>query len=365
MRSDLHGLYPSIYNEVLETDILADVGDIQFNEFFALMDNARKNQFVLTADERGIAAFERIYEIRADPAIENLEFRRERLLNRIRTSPPFTFRFLLQRLDEIIGAGKYKAWLGRGRWHTRLGSWVLGRTPFRDPEYTLFIEATAQDTSWYQEVQIFVNKIKPANIVYTITPLIARGIEISESISAMPRSWNYRLGGWQLGPSAFMTEKPAHPTTWNYRLGGWRLGSATFGTEPLMEVVKLPVSPSIQPSFLGAHARFSASEIAAVRLNGAYTISDLKKAVDGPVTTIQYVITPSSGLKEITQIELLRAPEYDTATDWNYSLGHWTLGRQPFGYGSFLILDKAAVYIPVPYADQLIFKHTITHKEGQ
>jgi len=101
MRSDISALYPSIYNGILETDILAEIGDIQYNQLFDEITAARRNLFVMTADARGVEAFERVYNIRADMQTETLEFRRQRLLNRMNTVPPFTIRFLRERLDSI------------------------------------------------------------------------------------------------------------------------------------------------------------------------------------------------------------------------------------------------------------------------
>ena len=293
---------------------------------------------MLTADVRGIEAFERIYEIKANPATEDLEFRRQRILNRMQMKVPFTFRFLLQRLDDLIGPGKYKAWLGNGKWHYRLGSWQLGRETFRDPEYTLYIETATSDVHWHHEVQVFVGKIKPANMVYVLSPLVAQGMEMAETIRVAPRIWNYRMGGWRLGRNPFLTDMADVPSDWNYSLGSWALGRKPFGSSPTMEVVKLPETSSTTPLFLNLHAQYSAAEITAVRFNESYILSDLEKRAEGGITTLCYIVTPVSGLQEITRIELL-----NDAGD---------------------VLDSAAVFVPVPAADQLTFQHTITHKEG-
>ena len=107
MRSDLHALYPKIYSGVLETDILADIEDVQFDKWFEDMDDARRNQFILSADIRGIEAFEVLYEIKADPSTEDAEFRRRRVLSKMLMRIPFTWRFLLQYLKQIDA--EYKA----------------------------------------------------------------------------------------------------------------------------------------------------------------------------------------------------------------------------------------------------------------
>lgn len=178
MKSDIGSLFPAIYKGVRETDILTEVENTQFDEYFGHMDAARCNQFVVTADIHGIESFERIYNIRANPDTEDIEFRRQRILLRMQTKPPFTIRYLRQRLDELIGAGKYRVWMDMGAYNYKLGSWRLGRKPFRDPTFTLNVEATTVDANWYHEVQVFIGMIKPANIVYAFTPLLAAEIGI-------------------------------------------------------------------------------------------------------------------------------------------------------------------------------------------
>lgn len=315
MRSDLHALYPPIYNGVIETDILADIGDAQCNEYLLHMDGARRNHFVLTADERGIVMFERVLEITADPSTEDLEFRRRRILNRLRMRPPFTFRFLLQRLDDLIGEGKYKAWLATGRHNYLLGEWALGKQPFREPEYTLYIQAALANASWHHEVSIFVNKIKPANIVYILSPMVAQGTRMSSGVE-MRRS------------------------TWNYSLGGWAIGEMPFLSDPHMEeMIKLPEQQSLTPLFFDLHAQYTADEIAFVRFNGEY-VTGVEKRVEGDTATLRYMITPAAGISEVVGIELLR--------------------------GDGAVLDAVQVFVPVPVAaaDQLTFQHSIYHKEG-
>ena len=312
MKSNLNGLYPNIYQGVKETDALSDLGDVQFNHYFTEMDTARDNQFALSADATGIIGLELIYGIRANPATESIEFRRQRLLGRMQMKVPFTFRFLLQRLDEVIGAGKYHAWLSRGRWNMRLGGWQLGRVAFREQPFTLYISTVAESVSWYEEIVVFVNKIKPANLVFAINPYIKQGIGMSEEV-----------GGYL--------------TRYNYMLGSWRLEGKAFQTEFAREVVKVPQNPSISSEMLAEHARLTAALISAVRLNGTVLLEELQKIVVDGVTTIRYIVTPELGLTEITRIEMLNASGAATA--------------------------DSRVFIPVSSASQLILEHNISHKE--
>lgn len=313
--------------------------DPEFRIAWEGIDRVFINQYVLTADIYGIDRWEKMFRILADPATESLEFRRQRILNRMQMRVPFTFRWLKMRLDDLIGAGKYKVWLATGQYNYRLGSWKLGRHPFRDPEYTLYIETALSNLNWWQELRIFVDKIKPANIVYALSPLVAQGLAMSSGIGVLPCTWRYRLSQWALGRYPFFSDAADTPTEWNYQLGtAWVLGENPFAQAPEWEMIKMPEQQSMTPLFHNLHAQYTAAEVAAVRFNESYAVTDIDKRVEGDIATLRYVLTPASGISEINKIELLR----DNGD----------------------VLESALVFVPVPAADQLTFQHTISHKEG-
>ena len=313
MKSNIASLYPSIYRGVLETDILSDVQDIQHDELFQHMDEARRNQFVLTADQRGIEVFERIYLIRATPSTEDLEFRRQRILLRMRTMPPFTMRWLRERLDDIIGPGQYTASLLMGAYNYVLGSWQLGKGAFQQPSFTLEVSATTSDSAWYQEVHVFVERVKPANIVYILNPLLVAGISISETIYTRRTQWNYRLNG------------------------GWRLGQKPFSyPDQNPEVIKMPSTSSLQSDFLADHAAFTVEDISSVLINDTVSVSYfLDKEVAGSDAVLRYTLPDGSDITEITNIKLMR----DDGT----------------------VLSSAPVFIPVTTG--MSIQHIIKHRE--
>jgi|GEM_PF-260720 len=315
MKSNISSLYPSIYKDVLETDILSKVGDYQFNNFYNEADNAFNNQFVLTADIKGIEAFEKLYYIIANPAMEDLEFRRLRVLSRMTTAPPFSIRMLRQRLDVMIGVDKYKAWADNN-------------------SYTLYIEAVSENSAWYQEVSIFVNRIKPANIIYILVPLISSGIAMSEEILIRKTRWNYKLNGmWKLGQDPFAF---AEPMQWQYKLGGqWHLGETPFAIDD-PEVIKMGDVPSLTQDFLNSHAIHSSQKITGILLNNTAQINIFtEKTTIGADTLLEYAVPSELGVNEITNIKLLGDND--------------------------VVLSNATVYIP--FADGLSIKHKINHRE--
>jgi len=93
---------PQIYKGFTEMEDLIAVEDNILDEAENEKKNLEDNQYVLTANEYGIEQYEDMLDIIPNPAVETLQFRRDRIINRLSMTPPFTFRFLKKKLDEII-----------------------------------------------------------------------------------------------------------------------------------------------------------------------------------------------------------------------------------------------------------------------
>ena len=292
-RTSTRELFPSVYDGVLEISVLSETDDVLLDQSLAKLERAQLNQFILTADEETISVYEKMFSILANPATETLQFRRERILNRMSLQPPFTMRWLQNKLDEIIGVGKWNAYVDYAN-------------------RTLYIESFVVNQQWFNELRITINRIKPCNLVFVNKPLIMADVVANETIVSATQHYNYILGQWQLGQEPF----------------------ATTDSE---EVIKLPIVKSINPNLLADIASFSATDVAAVRLNGSVKLSDFTtKAGQGATTIVEYEVKPAQA-SEITQIELL-------------------------GTGD-RVLTASAVYIPVTEA--VICKHVINFKEGE
>ena len=241
-----------------------------------------------------IIAMKKILNIIPKPATETIEFRRQRIINRLSMVPPFTFRFLKQRLDEIIGVDRYTASIDY-------------------PNYTLYIESSAENQEWFHEILVTVTKLKPANIVFINRPLVYGEIIAGESINLTQVNFNYRLGST------------------------WVLGLKPFTSLDDMGVIKVATTPSIKQDLLNHMATFTASDIADVRINGTFMVPTfVTKAAVNNLVTVEYEISETDGIPEITQIELLD------------SIG--------------TVLADSAVYVPI--LERVILKHNILIKEG-
>lgn len=260
-RTSTRELFPSVYNGVLEISVLSETDDVLLDRALAKLERAQLNQFILTADEETISVYEKMFSILANPTTETLQFRRERILNRMSLQPPFTMRWLQNKLDEIIGVGKWNAYVDYAN-------------------RTLYIESFVVNQQWFNELRITINRIKPCNLVFVNKPLIMADVVANETIVSATQHYNYILGQWQLGQEPF----------------------ATTDSE---EVIKLPSVKSINPNLLADIASFSATDVVAVRLNGSVKLSNFTtKAGQGTATIVEYEVKPAQA-SEITQIELL------------------------------------------------------------
>ena len=260
-RTSTRDLFPSVYDGVLEISVLSETDDVLLDRALAKLERAQLNQFILTADEETISVYEKMFSILANPTTETLQFRRERILNRMSLQPPFTMRWLQNKLDEIIGVGKWNAYVDYAN-------------------RTLYIESFVVNQQWFNELRITINRIKPCNLVFVNKPLIMADVVANETIVSATQHYNYILGQWQLGQEPF----------------------ATTDSE---EVIKLPIVKSINPNLLADIASFSATDVVAVRLNGSVKLSNFTtKAGQGTTTMVEYEVKPAQA-SEITQIELL------------------------------------------------------------
>lgn len=289
--TDLLALLPPWYREVLDYQEICQTETAQFEALADEIIGVADNFFFQTMDEGAVSMWEQVFQIVPNPSTESLDFRRARVLNRITTRPPYTLGFLYQKLDELIGPGEWTVTVDY-------------------PNYTLYIESAAQNQNYATELAFTINRIKPAHIVWVNSPFVRTGMLLSETISSAQRTYNYKLGSWELGLLPFATDGPEG-------------------------VIKMPETPSIQQALLTGVANFVSGDVASARVNGTIPIADLTKSVEGAELTVTYTILPSQ-TTEVTSLELLD------------------------GEGN--VLTSSTVYIPV--TTNVVMKHIIPVAEG-
>ena len=264
--NNLKTYLPSIYTDVEEMKIITDIEDELFNDVANTLLSSKNNQFITTANGQGIQRYEEILGIKSNSA-EDLEFRRQRVLNRFSTNQVFTKKSLQQKLDLILGENNYNVYIDTNN-------------------YTLIIESSAANQQWYHELLVTINNSKPANMIFINKPLVPGNIVTGEKIDCSQRVWNYKLG-----------------TTWN-------LGALPFVSINYIGEIKMSSTPSISQQLLNNLASTTSSDVAKVRINGEHVITTFNtKQNDNNVVTIEYIVPTSLGIAEITKVELLDASD--------------------------------------------------------
>lgn len=292
MDANLIQYLPDWFQQIKDYQYLMQTETGQFEILAALIATVHQNFYVSTADEGTISDWENLLHIIPNTQMETPDFRRARIINRLSYNPPFTLPYLYDRLDLLIGKGKWAVTVDYGN-------------------YTLYVEAAAENQAWAGEVQATINTIKPCHIVYTSRPLLSAALRMSETVN---------LG----------------KVVYNYRLAYWGLGRLPFASQEDLGVIVTADQNTIQAALLNGVASYTASDVVKARINGSVEITDfLTKEASGDTATIAYAVTAAQA-STITQVELL-----NSAGD---------------------VLEKAPVYIPV--SDPVNVTHRIPVKEG-
>ena len=176
---------PEIYHDVIDFVELTDTESVEIISVEQAINTLFDNQFITTADEQSIKRREKILGIQADPTTESLEFRRKRLINRYSTKPPFTVRYLQERLDFLVGKGLT----------------IVEADPLT---FTLTVITNIDNAALFKEVERTIKVIKPANMLYQQQTSLQSVIGLQEHIKTRSISWNYKLdGSWKLGEKPF------------------------------------------------------------------------------------------------------------------------------------------------------------------
>lgn len=147
--ADLLSLLPPYYRNIADYRAICNAEKAQFARLESGMQIVSQNFFIQTMDEDSVLRWEKLLHIQAHPTEETLEFRRSRVLSRLRTRPPFTLSFLYQKLNELLGTD----------------SWLCEVDP---RNCTLEIGAEAETQSHRNELLYLVNRIKPAHLAFRL-----------------------------------------------------------------------------------------------------------------------------------------------------------------------------------------------------
>lgn len=180
---------PTWYEGINDFDILIKVEDGLLAEIVSEITKVKDNQWIQTADEMTILLYEKLLNILANPTTESLTFRKQRILNRLQSSPPFTMIYLRSQLDKIFGADNYSIHLDYDN-------------------YTLYVESSTDSANWFYEAQLTIQRVKPANILYIQVPVRFEPIQIKEWVTISKANY-FRIGRSRVGrePLFYMSDE--------------------------------------------------------------------------------------------------------------------------------------------------------------
>ena len=275
---------PSLYRENKEMEGLMNAEQPIYDEAETDTKFAFSRQFVVTADEKGVEQYEKILGI-MPTATDSLEFRKRRVITRLSTTPPYTLNYLKQQLTTIFGAGNFNAWVDYGK-------------------RELYVDSFINNISLFFELETFIAKVKPANMIYIYRSLVLPKVGVSSRYLAGWGKWNYRLDGtWNLGAEPFYSDDTTEE--WNYRLDGtWNLGAKPFATYYLGEI-KMNNQSSITPFTLNYSASKLKEIITKVVINNTITVNSsdfLNFNVSGGRITFDVLVETANILIESVKI---------------------------------------------------------------
>ena len=233
---------PTWFRNIMDYQALCTTESQQMETLAQAIQTVADNFYFQTMNENAVQMWEQIFSIVPNPQTETLAFRQQRLINRIQMQPPFTLQFLYNKLDQLIGPGKYEINIDY-------------------PNYTLYILSSAENQAYETEVSYTIGRIKPAHIVYINKPYTADSVNLTESVSLSELVWNYKLGTWGLGLSPFTSTQEK-------------------------EVIVVPSVYSIQNELLNDTATAVSDNVASAQINGTIPISAIDKSTSGNVAQI-------------------------------------------------------------------------------
>lgn len=259
---DLKTYLPDIYQGIVEAETVQDSLSIEVNKLHARYEQALMDQFVQKASLKAITYYENIFHIVANPQTENLTFRRERILSRMKMlTPPYTYYYLRIMFDSFFGKGRY----------------ILD---IDNDNYTITLESAVEDSLWYHEINVGLTFVKPCNMIFKNIPRLTYNLLTNEQINTSETIRNYKLNG------------------------SWNLGFKPFITQTNEEIYKMPNISSIQNIFIQKNLQNWTQLFSKCLLNNSISVTNLNIEVEDSYLKISYEISEDM-VSTITNIKLL------------------------------------------------------------
>lgn len=261
---DLKQYLPIAYEGIVESETQQDSLSIEIDKMNNTYEQALMDQFVQFASLKVLPYYENIFNIVANPETESVQFRRERILSRMKMlTPPYTYYYLRTMLDGFFGKDRYKLYIDNNN-------------------FIIALESSASDSLWYHEIQVSITAVKPCNMIFINMPRLSTNLTVNEQISHSRIIYNYKLDGtWLLGLKPFITQE-----------------------EDIVD--KMANVHSIQQTFIDKTIEEWKTFFAKSVINDSYNVTQLNISKEDSNLIITYEVT-STMANSITNIKLIGA----------------------------------------------------------
>lgn len=159
---------PAYYRDIKEFQELTRVQSKRLDHLDGAIQQFEDDQFILTSSEPAIYRREKEFNILPDRTTETLDFRKRRLLGRMMQKAPFTFRYMVQQLDQLVGKSRYTISIDV-------------------TNYWLEVLVTVESQSYYKEAADLLERIVPLNLILE-TGILAAGtiFKVERAVYAFP-----------------------------------------------------------------------------------------------------------------------------------------------------------------------------------
>lgn len=258
---DLKTYLPNCYEDIVEEEAEQNALSFEINKYNDTCEQAMNDQFIQNCSLKAIGYYESVFHILASPTTESLEFRRERVLTRMKNlRPPYSYWYLRKMLDNFFGVNNYELEVDNDL-------------------YKITLESSANNGAWYHEIQVTITAVKPANMVFINMPRITDNLLVNETIKSNASMRNYKLDG------------------------RWKLGLRPFVSISSEEVNKMPNVNSIKPYFITKNLENMESLVDNVLINNSLVVTNLNTSIEDSNLIIQYGVNHSEA-SSITNIKL-------------------------------------------------------------
>lgn len=169
---DILSYLPPVLHEVKEIVEIANAEKKPLEGTWQAIEDSLNNQFILTANEKGLARQEKMLKINV-PATDTIETRRFRLLTRYQEQAPYTNTVVKQLLDSLLGEGQY----------------VLTRDVATK---TLSVKIELTVKGQFDAVVIMLERITPQNMILTVELRYNQNSKLSQFTHAQLSAYTHK-----------------------------------------------------------------------------------------------------------------------------------------------------------------------------